>query len=129
VRTRSRQFADIDHQFSLGFLNNPRRANSALSRAIQLLVIVGDKELLVNDPYVTLAVAVRIRSSKLTLSTGSGASWCSGLRRTERSRKPWSHLRVSQRPRELRGHGRPRARPPLRPRARLPLRPRPRLPA
>jgi hypothetical protein len=50
VRSR-RESLVHDTRFRLGFLNNPKRMNVAISRAIARMIIIGNAEVLLLDPY------------------------------------------------------------------------------
>ncbi|EFC37912.1 predicted protein [Naegleria gruberi] len=51
VRSSSTEGLEQDSKFKLGFLQNPKRLNVAISRAISLMVIVGNAELLSIDEH------------------------------------------------------------------------------
>jgi superfamily I DNA and/or RNA helicase len=50
VRSTS-EYMPFDSQFNIGFLNNPKRFNVAISRAKALLIVVGNPKVLMQDPY------------------------------------------------------------------------------
>jgi helicase MOV-10 len=47
----SYEFLDMDYRHKLGFLRNPKRFNVGVTRAIALLVVVGNPFLLSEDPF------------------------------------------------------------------------------
>ena len=47
----STDFLDFDAEHNLGFLDNPKRFNVAITRAIGLMIIVGDPSVLQTDPH------------------------------------------------------------------------------
>lgn len=47
----STNFIDEDIKHSLGFIASPKRLNVAITRARALLIILGNPELLAEDPY------------------------------------------------------------------------------
>ncbi|XP_062514184.1 putative helicase mov-10-B.1 isoform X2 [Corticium candelabrum] len=45
------EYLNMDRQYNLGFLDNPKRFNVAITRAKALLVVVGNPKLLIKDVY------------------------------------------------------------------------------
>lgn len=50
VRSNNSVKINHDNNFNLGFINSPKRFNVATSRAKQLLIIIGNPDLLIRDP-------------------------------------------------------------------------------
>ncbi|XP_073243084.1 putative helicase mov-10-B.1 isoform X2 [Porites lutea] len=49
VRSTKKEFLEMDKNFHLGFLNNPKRFNVAITRAQALLILVGNPDMLCLD--------------------------------------------------------------------------------
>lgn len=61
VRSRSR-FLDTDRQANMGLFNEPKRFNVAITRAKELLVVVGNANLLKADPFWNGFLQVMLRN-------------------------------------------------------------------
>lgn len=49
VRSTKKEFLEMDKDFHLGFLNNPKRFNVAITRAQALLILIGNPDMLRRD--------------------------------------------------------------------------------
>jgi superfamily I DNA and/or RNA helicase len=47
----SRSYNSHDRKYQLGMLNNPKRLNTSITRAVALLVVVGDPYILCQDEH------------------------------------------------------------------------------
>jgi len=49
VRSTKKEYLEMDKDFHLGFLNNPKRFNVAITRAQALLILIGNPDMLCLD--------------------------------------------------------------------------------
>nr|XP_058973489.1 putative helicase MOV-10 [Pocillopora verrucosa] len=49
VRSTKKEYLEMDKDFRLGFLNNPKRFNVAITRAQALLILIGNPDMLCLD--------------------------------------------------------------------------------
>lgn len=49
VRSTNKDYLDMDKEFRLGFLDNPKRFNVAVTRAQALLIVIGNPDMLCMD--------------------------------------------------------------------------------
>jgi len=49
VRSTNKEYLDMDRDFHLGFLDNPKRFNVAITRAQALLILIGNPDMLCMD--------------------------------------------------------------------------------
>ncbi|XP_020627324.1 putative helicase MOV-10 [Orbicella faveolata] len=63
VRSTNKEYLDMDRDFHLGFLDNPKRFNVAITRAQALLILIGNPDMLCMDTnWTRLAVDVFLQS-------------------------------------------------------------------